>query len=81
MLKTLFSAAGKRAGEEHRGRRELEHQRARRLGQEERRPILPAQRRRSAESQVGCFNVCIPNLDAAQPVNSTDSPLFWFSLS
>lgn len=55
--KRLLSA-GKRAGKEHCGCWELERQWTRWMGQEECRPVLPAQRGRRAESQVGCPGVC-----------------------
>lgn len=45
--------SGQTAGKEHCGGRQLGRGRAHRLGQEERGSILPAARRRRAESQVG----------------------------
>lgn len=68
----LFS--GQRAGEEHRGGGQLERGRAHRLGQEERGPILPAPRRRSAESQVG---LCAAGEQRLDERGSSD----WLSLA
>lgn len=53
VMKTLLCAPGKRARKEYCGGWELEPPGAHWLGQEERRPILPAQRRWNAKSQVG----------------------------
>lgn len=52
-MKMFLGVPGKRTREEYRGGRELERWGAHRLGKEERGPVLPAQRRWSAESQVG----------------------------
>ncbi len=52
-MKMFLVVPGKRAGEEHCGGWQLERPGAHWLGQEERRPLLPAQRWRSSESQVG----------------------------
>lgn len=79
-MKMFLCVPGKRTREEYCGGRELERWGAHRLGKEERGPVLPAQRRRSAESQVGHLYCWTPTSLYVKP--SLDFSIFsstgWF---